>query len=193
MHQSPRRFRSAAPGAALTVLAGLLFLASPLGQGLANLSFDLPFLWRPKSPVEGVIVIYMDKISTDKLGQQWGEARWDRKLHAQLLDRLKDCHAKAVVFDIRFDRTSANDQPFINALQAARQAGMPVIIGGEVNVDATAGGSVMTSLLRPIPELEKVSAWGLAEFGNDPLRRHFVGAENLPSLAMRTAELTSPQ
>src|SRR5262249_20619659 len=41
----------------------------------------------------------------------------------------------------------------------------------------------------------KVSAWGLAEWqtGGRPLRHHFPGVGDVPSLAMRTAELTLPQ
>lgn len=170
--------------------AGLLVLTHTFGQWLADLSFDLPFRWRVNQPVEGVIVIYMDEVSAQALDQKWGEAWWTRDWHAKLLSRLKDCRAKAVVFDILFDRPSTNDDVFISAIQASRQAGTAVIIGGQAVVSAASSGSVLTNVLRPTPRLEAAAAWGLAEL--EPRREHFAGAEGLPSLAMRTAELTLP-
>src|SRR6266704_2939952 len=114
--QSPRRLRTAAAGAALTALVGLLFVPWPLGRGLASLSFDLPFGWLPRRPVQGVMIIYLDQPSADKFGQEWGEARWNRELHAKLLNRLTDCQAKAVIFDIHFARTNSNDETLVRAM-----------------------------------------------------------------------------
>jgi CHASE2 domain-containing sensor protein len=190
-----QRLRAGVVGAALAVVTGLLFLSAVLGQRLADLSFDLPFRWRPNQPVKDVMIIYMDEDSAKELGQPWGGGNWDRTNHAQLLTRLASCHAKAVVFDVRFAVPTTNDGPFINAIQAAQRAGTKVILGGEMNVTGSAGNSaVITNLLSPATNLENVAVWGLAEWtaGNQPLRRHFEGAQGAPSLAMRTAEMILP-
>src|SRR5438128_8848017 len=96
---SAGRWKSGAAGAALTMFLGLLVL-----RALANLSFDLLFALRPNLPVEGVKIIYMNEASSKALGQPWGNAAWDRSKHAELLNRLTDCRAKAVIFDVHFDR-----------------------------------------------------------------------------------------
>jgi hypothetical protein len=140
--------------------------------------------------VEGVVLIYMDEYSADKLGQKWGDPVWDRDVYARLLDRLKDCHAKAVVFDVLFKTYGTNGQSFADALRAARKAGVPVILGGKREREPKPHGSIATSLLRPADEFMSLANWGLAETGPPPLRRHFLGEKGIPSLALRTAELT---
>jgi len=190
-NQSPRWLTSASAGAALTVLAGLLFLSAPLGRKLAELSFDLPFRWRPHQPTESVVVIYMDEPSAKGVSENWGEAIWNREQHARLVTRLQECRAKAVVFDILFDQTRTNDHVLVAALEAARRATLPVILGAKIDVSTVGGSSPMTNLVAPIAELEKVAVWGVAEYA--PQRRHFPGAEGVPSLALRAAELTLPQ
>src|SRR5262245_22457312 len=188
------RWKNGASGAALTVLLGLLFLPHPLGQGLANLCFDLPFRWRPNRPVKNVMIVYMDEGSSESLGQPWNYAEWDRWVHARLLNRLKDCGAKAVVFDIHFKRPSTNDEPFLTAIVSAQQSGTIVIVGGIAETSGT-GHYQMTNTVGPFPALEKACPWALAELGktDSPLRQHFLGTERMRSLAWRTAELTQPQ
>jgi CHASE2 domain-containing sensor protein len=172
-------------GAALAIVLGLLFVPS-----LADLSYDLFFRLRPNVTVTGAKVIYLDDLSARKLGQPWDNAAWDRTNHAQLLSRLKDCRAKAVVFDILFDRTNASDNVFLNAIAEALQAGTTVIVGGKIEVSGS-GQYQMTNEFAPLPAFEKACPWGLAEWeiGNVPHRRHFPGTDRTPSLAGRTAEL----
>jgi len=194
--QPAGRWRSGVAGAALTVLLGLFFLPHPFGQGLANLSFDLPFRFRPNVPVDSIVIIYMDEASTKALTQPWDSGAWDRREHARLLDRLRACGAKAVVFDILFDLPSTNgtvDEVFLRAIQAARQDGIPVLVGGQAETTMT-GHYQMTNEIRPFAALEKLCAWGLAELGDIGAirRQHFAGTERVPSLAWRTAELTLP-
>ena len=59
------------------------------------------------------VIVYMDEISHEKLGQPLN-APWDRSVHARLVDRLTDAGARAVVFDIAFrdpnpDKAAADD------------------------------------------------------------------------------------
>src|SRR5207249_2652046 len=148
--------------------------------------------WRGNQPVDGAILIYMDEESARALDHQpWGgAAAWDRGLHTRLLKRLTDCHAKAVVFDVLFDQGGTNDESFVQAVKAAGLAGTKVVLGAVLERSAAPGGSVLTKVSTPIPKLEKVADWGLAEL--EPHRRHFPGAEGFPSLALRTAELIVP-
>lgn len=184
------QLRGALGGALLTTLSGIIVLSHLIGDAVAQLSYDLPFLWRGNQTVEGVKVIYMDEDSATALGQPWGGAAWDRGEHARLLNRLKECHAKAVVFDILFAEPHTNDALLENAMKSAQQAGTKVILGGEAKIRTLAGGFTLTNVVPPLPDFAKAAAWGLAEW--HPLRRHFPGTDGIPSLAQRAAELTGP-
>jgi CHASE2 domain-containing sensor protein len=81
------------------MLAVLLF---PLVRELKHLSYDVPFLFRPKVEITNAVIIYMDEDSHTKLHQVPG-APWHRALHVQLLRKLTEQRAAAVVFDILFD------------------------------------------------------------------------------------------
>ena len=79
-----QKIDSALWGGVLCVALGLLVLYV---EPLVLLSYDLLFLFRKKSAVEDVQIIYMDDDSFSKLGQK-SSANWDRSLHADLLNRL---------------------------------------------------------------------------------------------------------
>src|SRR5262245_11499335 len=93
-------FRHGAIGVALTALCGLLFWSwrssSVLGDGLVRLSYDLPFLFSPKASVDKVLLITADELSYRNLEQDY-DKKFDRALHARLLENLKE--ADVVVFD----------------------------------------------------------------------------------------------
>src|SRR5690349_3011237 len=91
-------------GAALAAVLGLFFLWLPFDTGLRNLSYDLSFFFKKIRPVDGVVIIYMDDPSLEQLHQVWDD-RWDRSLHARLIEYLTRCHARAVAFDVRFAGT----------------------------------------------------------------------------------------
>ena len=193
--QSTSYWKNGIVGAALAVLLGLLVAMTPLGQGWTDLSFDMPFRFRDSFrdplPARDVKIIYLDEASAISRNQPFDYAAWDRKEHALLLDRLRECGAKAVVFDILFDRPSTSDDIFLNAIRRAEKAGTKVIIGGKANRVVT-GHIEMTNVIAPEP-FEKVVQWGLAELGvnTEPLRQHFPGVDGIPSLAWRAAQLTS--
>src|SRR5262249_57945467 len=117
------------------------------------------------------MVIYMDKESGEKLRQG---AVWERKCHADLLNRLTNCRPKAVVFDLEFHEESSgtNDQTFATALRGAREAGIPVILGATLDRETKPLSSVWTKERAPISSFREVSEWGLAEAGREPLRCH---------------------
>jgi adenylate cyclase len=101
--------------------AFLLVLSTTLGLGdwFISRSYDLPFVWRSDIPIDSVVVVYMDELSHDRLGQPYFGG-WDRaKTHAQLLRRMREEKAQAVIFDIVFsDQIDSQDSVFADALRA---------------------------------------------------------------------------
>ncbi len=193
--QSAANWKSGAWSATLSVALGLVFLPHPLGQGLADWSYDLPFRVRPRLEVNEVMILYMDDASHKVLNEPSNYAAWNRSVHAKLLTRLSECHARAVVFDILFDEPSANDTPLLDAIKAATNAGTAVVVGGKIETYGRQGKSP-NQLLPPFETLQQVAAWGLAEHGDEDqiLRSHyggtreFAGYEWIPSLAWQVAE-----
>jgi CHASE2 domain-containing sensor protein len=186
-----RRRWSAVIGAIGTALAGLLFLMSPLGDGLTELSYDLAFLFRHDVKPAEVVMVYMDWDSHVRLGQEQFR-RWERTLHARLLDRLREMGARTVVFDIVFLPTTNSAAEDKELVRAARAHGR-VVVAALVTPDVQDGQVVGWKLTKPFPELEAAAAWGVAEVGdeNKSVRQHYYRRDyEAPSLAWRAAQLT---
>jgi adenylate cyclase len=96
-------------GAGLSVLAGLVFCNNFLGQSLINGSYDLPFSFHTPNPPSDIVIVDMDEVSRRKLQQSWFRP-WDRRLHAELLKRLKTDGARTVVFDVLFSQEEHTNQ-----------------------------------------------------------------------------------
>jgi CHASE2 domain-containing sensor protein len=172
-------------------MAGLLFLASSLGDGLKELSYDLAFLFRRDIKPRDAVMVYMDWDSHVRLGQEQFR-RWDRTLHARLLDRLREMGARAVVFDIVFlpaTNSAAEDKELVRAVRAHGK----VVVGAFVTPDVQDGQLAGWKLTKPFPELEAAASWGVVEVGdeNKSVRQHYYRRDyDAPSLAWRAAELT---
>src|SRR5258705_13708685 len=96
-----------AMGAAGAIFLGLLFLMSAtLGRGFNEASYDLPFLlhvpFHTPAPITEVAMVYMDDASHTELKQPWMQP-WNRDVHAQLIEKMTEWRARAVVFDVLFD------------------------------------------------------------------------------------------
>ena len=103
------RLGAALLGAGLAVTAGYLGL-SRMGDSLRYLSYDLPFLFYPDRTAEEVSLVYIDQLEGEYL---------DRSQQAALLDQLGKAGARAVVYDLLFDRPSedpAVDEAFAAAM-----------------------------------------------------------------------------
>ncbi len=105
----------------ITFFLALLFLSlirSRSYQILEGKAYDLRFSLRKLQPVQAPILhIDVDDQSLDKLGR-WP---WPRSFHAQLVDTLSECGAKAVLFDVLFTEKQS-DRPEDDALFAGAVA-----------------------------------------------------------------------
>jgi CHASE2 domain-containing sensor protein len=116
-------------GAAVAVLLGLILWGTPLGGPWVNASFDYQFWFGSRAVTNNVLLIQMDNESYRDLNQERLDPRhpdhqpWDRKLHAQLLNRLADGGAALVVMDtfFRSPRDSESDQALVAALRRQRK------------------------------------------------------------------------
>jgi CHASE2 domain-containing sensor protein len=191
-----RRFWSSeTQGACLCVCAGLLFLIFPIGHGLAELSYDLLFYFRPDIGVEEAVVVYMDEASHRNLQQPY-DGSWDWAKHAELLERLTTYRAKAVVFDLLFSSPPTNTPAQMAAterlIQAARRHGK-VACAAMVSLTTLEDGTIISPLSTPFAGLKTNAAWGVVERSLDAahtVREHYLGASDRPSLAWAVAELT---
>ena len=73
----------------------------PLGERWVNLSYDYLFRFGARSVTNKVALVLMDDTAYYKLGQERGKP-WDRRLHADLLNKLTDDGCPLVVFDVFF-------------------------------------------------------------------------------------------
>lgn len=161
-----------------------------LGLPLRNASHDIPFMVKKVQPPEEIVLVYLDEVSHQELGQSYTEA-WDRAIHAQLVDRLMDLGAKAIVFDILFH----DDYPEKDTLfaESIKNAGCVVVAAEWIVKDDVL--STQQSLLLPNRALRMARVgWGIAHVPDDAdgVKRatpHYYETELgiFPSLARKTA------
>ena len=184
---------SAALGAVLTVIVGLVLWSAPLGETWVRASYDYLFRFGSQAvPSDQVEVILMDNAAYDHFHQERGQP-WDRELHARLLDKLAADGCALVVFDsfFRLPRDLAKDA----LLAAALRRQQNVVLMAEqaaVNHPTLVGA-------RPILPTEPfLSAaqmnWGVAWLDPDLdsiVRRHwpFPAPGSYPSLPWAAARL----
>lgn len=75
----------------------------------------------PDYPLEDFFIIYIDDISHKELDQPW-DRPWDRRLHAALLNKIRQDQPKLVFYDMIFDMPSSepeSDEIFAHEIEAA--------------------------------------------------------------------------
>ena len=179
----------------MMLIAGLgaLLVTTPLGDGLARLSYDLPFLFRSDIGVPEVAIVYVDRASLEELGQkEWPP---DRRIYARLLQRLKAEGARLVVFDILFRTDKPDADPEFAA--AIREHGN-VVLGGVFESSRLqrrgSAGVALGEFKAPNETLRSAArAWGLLTvrpldytFG---ARRIFTGMNDIEAAIWTAARL----
>lgn len=186
LRDQPPPGREAWVGGALVAVAGLMALVVPW---FATASYDLAYLARPPERPSEAVIVAMDRESHDALKQS-GEDRWDRRLHAALIDRMNDYGARAVVFDVLFDQPVPESPEADRALvEAARRFGRVAMAG--VVQGQRRGDLELVQDQGPFAELAAVARWGIVPKGGvaQQVRRVHPGSAGRDSLASEVAQL----
>jgi adenylate cyclase len=167
-------------GIVLVTLVGQLLLL-PSGDGLARLSYDLPFRFMPRDVPSELVLVYLDpKVKT--ILRQSPEAPLDRRFYVDLLDKLTADGARLVLFDLIFDSPHpdpATDRQFAAAM---RRHGRVVLVGYMVkHFRETA---FVTAPVPPTPVL--------ADAADYFVRRLDVGTVDWPSVDLVAARILNP-
>ncbi len=188
-------------GAVLAAALGVTLLILPLGRGLVDWSYDLPFALRPVLHPDEAVLVLMDDESHDKLAQPFNRP-WDRRLHARMIDRLTAAGAKAIVMDIVFSDPAPDPEEDPRMAEAMRHSGRVVLAADtvpagygedEVNMRMV---TMPTDVLRDqtarfaSDDYEGVGSAEMVPSQDFVIRRHFHGSKDdvLPSMSWVTAK-----
>lgn len=154
LRPKPRDRKLALGTAAAVAIIGVICLLTGV---LDALSYDAAFLFRGNRVPEEVVLVEMDNASSFQLNQP-SDDKWDRRLHARLLENLHALGAKAVAFDVLFvgsAKDPAEDDAFRSALERTKIG----ILGAMVEVSQYGG----TSVAAPNERFRDVAKWGIVE------------------------------
>jgi adenylate cyclase len=127
--------------------------------GLGNL-----FLLRgPRAAPAEVLVIGLDRQSSDALGLPNEPAKWPRTLHAELVERLAAAGAAVVGFDVLFDNpgAAAGDARFGAALGQAGNVVLAAFLD-KTAVGASQDGQILLTAEKLVPPVPPIAAGALA-------------------------------
>jgi adenylate cyclase len=163
----------------LTVVAGLAVSIMPPTAGLET-SLGLAWLFRLRgarpAPAE-VVIVSIDRESSDRLDLPNDPDKWPRSLHARLVRNLASQGATVIVFDIIFAeaRDTAQDRLFAEAIREAGNVVLFEYLKKDDRILPDVGAIPATQIsiekrLPPIPELAR-SAAALAPASAPSLRQ----------------------
>ena len=155
----------------LTSLLGLLVSLTPFGALLEeNLGLDRLFTLRGvQTAPSDVVLVTLDKESSDVFGLPNQPAKWPRSTHARLIDNLTQQGARVIAFDLLFEeqRNAADDQRLAQAMRNARNVVLVEALKRETLQQGTAqgtGASMTLERLAPPLPLFSTSALATAPF-----------------------------
>ncbi|MBI4778267.1 CHASE2 domain-containing protein [Candidatus Desantisbacteria bacterium] len=152
-------------GLVVGIFVSILYVSGVL-EGMEWLWYDMKFRLRgEQSPDKRIIIVAIDEQSLKKIGR-WP---WNRKYHAELIDRLHQAGVKTIGMDILFaepDRQyPLGDRRLIEATTAARCVSY-LLTCGDIEGDL--------KWIQPFPELAKAAAglgYGNIEVSSDGIVR----------------------
>lgn len=174
-------------GALITILVGQLFLLR-IGNGLARLSYDIPFLFRNHVPAD-LIMVYIDRAAKVNLGEP-PDPPLPRYYHARLLDRLKADGVRLVIYDLLFEAETPDDATLAEAIRRAN----PVVLVTPKPTDSQQENIVINQLTPLAPGFTEAAAGvGQATVDVDPVdhvvRALYLGHDIYPTAAVTAAKL----
>lgn len=172
----------------LTVLAAMEGWLWRIDQSI----YDSVLTTWTRPPGPDVAIISIDDASLASLGR-WP---WSRRVHAALVDRVREAGARALVMDILFEAPSNDDPDADRALaQAMRAYGRVVLPMSQATTGSTLSGEVL-----PLPMFAQAAAalgHSQVEFDSDGIARSVYlwegfGAARHPQLALALLRLVAP-
>ena len=157
------------------VLIGIMGIAIsffPFAHRLEE-NADLELLFKSrgvrKAPSD-VVVVSIDKESSDHLNVSDNPDRWPRTLHARLVDTLSKAGARVIVFDVYFrePRSGNEDEALADAVKKARNVVLAESLRAREVPASDSGGSYaedhrIVKIVKPIASLSQ-SAFATAPF-----------------------------
>lgn len=144
-------------GALIAGLAsGLLGALVLMLKTLDDFSYDAAYLFKLGETPPEIVIVEMDERSNRELSML-NALRWDRRLHAQILQTLAGYGARAVGFDISFDTESSDpneDQALFDALAKTKIG----VLGARF--EAHSDGR---SIIPPHPKFRPAARYALVE------------------------------
>ena len=174
----------------LIIGIGLLFIHLPLGNKLRYLSYDFLYLFHNPVPPKNVIIIYMDEESHHVLDQPYDKT-WNRRLHAELLNKITDQGASLVIYDIIFEMSSSNLESDVKLAEAFKRHGS-VILGGSL---IQKRGSLSEQQIVIPPEANfrhSIRDWGILQMHASNPRLILTGTPELESAIWKAASIVNP-
>lgn len=146
-------------------LLGALLALSPWGHRVEE-QFGLAWLFHlrgPIAPPDDILVVAVDKASSDALGFPYDTTRWPRATHAQLLDGLRAAGARLVTFDLLFRQPRDDeDAAFAQSIGAAGNVALLEFLAkdqpGAVAHDARLIPVTLQQRVPPAPALAAAAA-----------------------------------
>jgi CHASE2 domain-containing sensor protein len=167
---------------AAAVLVAVAAWSSGVLAPLENASVDARFALRDTAPVTDVVVVAIDDRSIAKL-RGWP---FRRVRHAEVVDRLREAGARAIVLDVQFTEPSSRPADDLALYDAIGRA------GGATLATSTSAADGSTNVLGGDENLAQIdSRAAAANFPNGRggiIRRYPARIRRLPSMAVVTAE-----
>ncbi|MBC7944799.1 MAG: adenylate/guanylate cyclase domain-containing protein [Burkholderiales bacterium] len=142
----------------LTGLLGLLLSATPLGVDLEE-EFGLRWLFQIRgarpAPAE-VMVIAIDRESSERLGLANDPGKWPRSIHARLVEKLSSAGVKVIAFDLLFDKS--REAEYDIELARAMRAADNVVLVAYLKRKIIAGQAAIDELEMPVPAIAAEAA-----------------------------------
>ena len=115
--------RKAVANGLFTAILGLLISLAPFGLYFEEATgLDLLFKLRgPREAPAEIIIVTMDKVSSEKLNLPAEPRKWPRSFHARLIENLVNKGVSLIGFDIIFDEPHSpeDDSKFVQAISNA--------------------------------------------------------------------------
>lgn len=176
---------------AVAILAAGLGLAAntySLFRSLVFASYDFLLVARGERSATEATIVYLDEQSHLALNQPLN-APWDRKLHAQLVNRLNAAGAKVIVFDVVFsDPSVAGPEADAVLAYAIKSSGRVILAAERVPIGGDDYTTLMpTKVLRDAVSDERVGSAEVIPEADLEVRR-LTPEVDLPSLSWVAAK-----